>query len=88
MNAKWLHSSMARRLFLTRLGVGVGAVSAAAVSSPAGNGAGHGGKSHGVLPVTRKTTGTIPFPACTDFFLTLLRRRAWVGRCNSPATIL
>ncbi len=35
MNAKWLQSSMARRLFLTRLGVGVGAVSAAAVSSPA-----------------------------------------------------
>jgi len=35
MNAKWLQSSMARRLFLTRLGMGVGVAGAAAVSSPA-----------------------------------------------------
>ena len=28
MNGKWLQSSMARRIFLTRLGVGVGAASA------------------------------------------------------------
>ena len=35
MNGKWLQSSMARRLFLTRLGVGVGAASAAAINSPA-----------------------------------------------------
>jgi intracellular sulfur oxidation DsrE/DsrF family protein len=35
MNGKWFQSSMARRMFLTRLGVGVGAAGAAAVSSPA-----------------------------------------------------
>jgi len=35
MNGKWLQSSMARRMFLTRLGVGVGAAGAAAVTSPA-----------------------------------------------------
>jgi intracellular sulfur oxidation DsrE/DsrF family protein len=34
MNAKWLQSSMARRLFLTRLGIGAGAAGAAAVVSP------------------------------------------------------
>jgi intracellular sulfur oxidation DsrE/DsrF family protein len=35
MDAKWFQSSIARRMFLTRLGVGVGAVGAAAVSLPA-----------------------------------------------------
>jgi intracellular sulfur oxidation DsrE/DsrF family protein len=35
MNGKWFQSSMARRMFLTRLGVGVGAASAAAMNSPA-----------------------------------------------------
>ena len=35
MNGKWFESSMARRMFLTRFGVGVGAVGAAAVSSQA-----------------------------------------------------
>lgn len=35
MNGKWLQSSMARRLFLSRLGMGVGMAGAAAVSSPA-----------------------------------------------------
>jgi intracellular sulfur oxidation DsrE/DsrF family protein len=35
MNGKWFQSSMARRMFLTRLGVGVGAASAAAVTLPA-----------------------------------------------------
>lgn len=35
MNGKWFQSSMARRMFLTRLGVGVGAASAVAVSSSA-----------------------------------------------------
>jgi len=33
MNAKWLQSSVARRLFLTRLGMGVGIAGAAAISS-------------------------------------------------------
>ncbi len=35
MNAKWLQSSVARRSFLARLGMGVGVAGAAAVSSPA-----------------------------------------------------
>lgn len=35
MTGKWFHSEIARRMFLTRLGVGVGAASAAAVSLPA-----------------------------------------------------
>jgi intracellular sulfur oxidation DsrE/DsrF family protein len=35
MNGKWLESSMARRLFLTRLGVGAGVAGASGISSPA-----------------------------------------------------
>jgi len=35
MNGKWFQSSMARRMFLTRLGVGVGAAGAAAMNSRA-----------------------------------------------------
>jgi intracellular sulfur oxidation DsrE/DsrF family protein len=34
MNGNWLQSSIARRLFLTRLGAGVGVAGAAAISSP------------------------------------------------------
>jgi intracellular sulfur oxidation DsrE/DsrF family protein len=34
MNGKWLQSSMARRLFLTRLGMGAGVVGAGVISSP------------------------------------------------------
>jgi intracellular sulfur oxidation DsrE/DsrF family protein len=37
MNGKWLQSSMARRLFLTRLGVGAGVVGVGVISSPAAN---------------------------------------------------
>jgi intracellular sulfur oxidation DsrE/DsrF family protein len=35
MNGKWVQSSMARRLFLARLGTGVGVVGATVVTSPA-----------------------------------------------------
>ncbi len=35
MNGKWLQSSMARRLFLARLGAGAGVVGASVISSPA-----------------------------------------------------
>jgi intracellular sulfur oxidation DsrE/DsrF family protein len=35
MNGKWLQSSMARRLFIARLGVGAGVVGANVISSPA-----------------------------------------------------
>jgi len=35
MNAKWLESLMARRSFLSRVGLGVGIVGAAAVGGPA-----------------------------------------------------
>jgi len=35
MNGKWLQSSMARRLFLARLGVGAGVVGASVITSPA-----------------------------------------------------
>src|SRR5580692_217045 len=35
MNGKWLQSSIARRLFIARLGVGAGVVGASVISSPA-----------------------------------------------------
>ena len=37
MNGKWLQSSVARRLFLARLGVGAGVVGASMIGSPAAN---------------------------------------------------
>ena len=74
MNGKWLQSSVARRLFLARLGVGAGVVGASVIGSPAANAQGAaeaawsrivGFLTKNLLPPPPKPPAVPPKPAAT-----------------------